>query len=596
MRFKLVLLLLLQVLLFSTYSFCQSDKITPESEKFNWWFIRSKILPPNAYAYRYEKDIKVQLSGAFTKLDSLSIKKNIKEVQELIKTVDIKLVDSLGNLTLTLDKTKDHTTTRVHNFYGLSVNGKIRSQEYMFSLDSLMNQEKRNKYFRYYIVRSLSKTQQNPKEKLNISSCIFHEKDPNLSDFNELDKFLINKLYSDNFYDQFKSNFNGSTKEYYNYRYGYKIRFITKILGIILGFCVILLLLKYRIIKTEVKQLKHYLTQGFISINCIIFFYFVSQSFSQFEYISALRMMKIIIGSEIVLLTLLTGLFYIENKITSDKISNKLLLQIFSTSFAVYLFFISHEYIISLTGKYKSHWSWDIRIEQITVLVLFVCVRIVFNFVNFKNIQEIRIRDMELSKLKLLKSKAELQALHSRINPHFLYNSLNSIAALAHINPSKTEQMALALSDFFRYAINHKDQDMIELKKEVEITKTYLQIEKVRFGEDLDFTIAIDSSIESALIPRFLIQPLIENAVKHGVSVIQEKGIIKLEIKKQKDHLLVKVFDNGPDFPNMPISGYGLQSLYEKLEIIYGESAKISWENQPNKNICVRLPFTAKTV
>jgi sensor histidine kinase YesM len=536
------------------------------------------------------------LTGNFTHLDSLSINNNIKEIQQLIKTVNIKLVDSLGNLTLTLDKTKDHTTTRVHNFSGLRVNGTIGSQEYMFSLDSLMNQEKRNIYFRYYIVRSLSKTRYNSNEELNIQSCIFHEEDPKLSNFTELDKFVVSKLYSGNFYDQFKSNFEGSIKQYYDYRYGDKIRFVTQILGIILGFCAILLLLKYRIITTEANQLSVYLKQGFITINCIIFFYLVSQSFAPYQYISVFRLLKIWIGTEIALLILLAGLYYLEQKIVSSRVLNKLLLQVFSTALFVYLFFVNYHYIISLTSTHKNYWSWEIELEQITILILVVCIRLIFNFVNFKNIQEIRKRDIELSQLKLLKSKAELQALHSRINPHFLYNSLNSIAALAHINPSKTEQMALALSNFFRYAINHKDQDMIEVSKEVDIARTYLQIEKVRFGEDLDFTIEIDNSIESSLIPRFLIQPLIENAVKHGVSVIQEKGIIKLEISKQKDNLFVKVFDNGPDFPDSPISGYGLQNLYEKLELLYGESAKISWENQPNKNICIKLPFTPKSV
>jgi len=563
-----------------------------------WNFLRAKILPQNSYAYRYEKDIKVQLKGNFTHLDSLYIKKNIQEIGLLLKTVNIQLVDSLGNLTLTLVNSKDSGETLIHNFYGLRTKGTIRSQEYKFALGSLMSQEERNTYFRYYLVKSLSEKQHNPRGNSEIACSVFQEEDPMKSEITEVDKFIIRKLYSPDFYDQFKANFHGSLMDYYNYRFGDNIKFISNTLGLVLGFILLLLLLKFRIISTETTNWWSYIKQGFLTIHCILIFYLLSQSFATYSWLTLFMCFKIINATELLLLVLLSSLHFIENIVSNKKITIRLIAQTITTPLFIYLFFISYKYIFAqvVTGRFKYIWSWEVEFEQIIIIISAVCIRLIFNFVNFKNIQEIRVRDIELSQLKLLKTKAELQALHSRINPHFLYNSLNSIAALAYINPSKTEQMALALSDFFRYAINHKDQDMIEVDKEVDIARTYLQIEKARFGDDLEFTIEIDNSIQTTLIPRFLIQPLIENAVKHGVSVIQEKGIIKLEISKKEEHLFVKVFDNGPDFPDMPISGYGLQSLYEKLELLYGESAKISWANQPNKNICIRLPFTPKSV
>lgn len=420
-----------------------------------------------------------------------------------------------------------------------------------------------------------------------------------------VDIFIIKKLYSPDFYKQFKESFNkafdGSPLEYIYYRYGNKVKFISEIIGFLIGLILFLILMRYRILTLDNRDWKSFITQGMLIIQCAYIFYFIAQSFSPSLWFTWSKWLLIVLIAEIIIFILLNSLYYLEQALFGKQEANKsshILIQFLSTGIFVYLFFVVFTafQILIITTTNKWVLEWDLSIEQIIIVFAAANLRVVFNYTNYKNNHELRKRDLELTQLKALKTKAELQALHSRINPHFLYNSLNSIVALAHINPSKTEQMALALSDFFRYAINHKDQDMIEVSKEVNIARTYLQIEKVRFGDDLDYSIDVDTLSEKTLIPRFLIQPLIENAVKHGVSVIQEKGIIKLEITKDDDYLLVKVFDNGPDFPDMPISGYGLQSLYEKLEIIYGESAKISWENQPNKNICIRLPFTAKTV
>lgn len=571
--------------------FGQTNKIHPNMEHTYWNFIRAKILPPNAKAYRFEKDIRIHLKGGFNKEDSVCIQQIIEKVKPLINTVNIELNDSLPNITLWIRNGAG--IREIHNFYGLQKYGTITSQEHQFSFDN-MEQVERKPYLEYYLIKSLTKKQHNPNGDSGIAESIFYEDDPIKTKFTEADQFLIQKLYSKDFYSQFKNNFYGSTKDYYYYRYGNRINFAIQSIAIILGFISLLLLLRFKIIKTESGNARDFIKQGFLIINCILFFYMLSQSFSSYQHLSWDNTLIIILLTEVFLTTELLLIYLIEKRFSKSNISVKLTIQSVTTALFSYFFFIGYSYILPLSLSYKTYWNWELSFEQMTIVIMVICFRLIFNFTNFKNIQEIRLRDMELSKLKLLKTKAELQSLHSRINPHFLYNSLNSIATLAHISPEKTEDMALELSDFFRYAINHNNQDMIEIKKEVEITRTYLQIEKVRFGEKLDFQIDIDEEIETSLVPRFLIQPLIENSIKHGISKIQDTGKIKLEIKKKADELTIKVHDNGPDFPDTPISGYGLRSLYEKLDIIYEKSAKITWQNQPNKHICISLPLSQK--
>ena len=151
-----------------------------------------------------------------------------------------------------------------------------------------------------------------------------------------------------------------------------------------------------------------------------------------------------------------------------------------------------------------------------------------------------------------MQHSAELQALHSRINPHFLYNSLNSIAGLAKVDPDKTENMALALSEFFRYTINKNNGTYSTVNEEAHLANIYLEIEKVRFGDKLQYVYDASDEVKDMKIPRFIIQPLIENAVKHGITQITGLGIIKLSIYKKNKTLNIEVHDNGPSFSNTP--------------------------------------------
>jgi LytS/YehU family sensor histidine kinase len=237
----------------------------------------------------------------------------------------------------------------------------------------------------------------------------------------------------------------------------------------------------------------------------------------------------------------------------------------------------------------------DFSISDLVILsslyyfIIIAFLRVLFNFIRYRMQSIVNQKDVELAKMKELKNQAELNALHSRINPHFLYNSLNSIASLAHINPDKTENMATALSDLFRYSINKEDKTFVTVQEELEMVKKYLEIEKTRFGDKIIYAIETEENVKEKLIPKFLIQPLAENAIKHGLSKIKEVGIIKIEVKQLEKDLAITIFDNGPDFPEEPVSGYGLQNLNDKLEIIYGKDAFINWENGENKHFRVTI-------
>lgn len=227
--------------------------------------------------------------------------------------------------------------------------------------------------------------------------------------------------------------------------------------------------------------------------------------------------------------------------------------------------------------------------SYLSLIALFAALRVFYNFVNYRIQSMVNQKDVEIAKMKELKNQAELNAIHSRINPHFLYNSLNSIASLAHIDADKTENMATGLSELFRYSINKENKTYVSVAEELEMVKNYLEIEKTRFGDKLHYQINVDENTTDKQIPKFLIQPLVENAVKHGISQIKSGGKIVVHVKQHGKDLRISIYDNGPDFPEEPVSGYGLQNLYDKLEIIYGNDAIINWENGAEKHFKVTL-------
>jgi len=202
----------------------------------------------------------------------------------------------------------------------------------------------------------------------------------------------------------------------------------------------------------------------------------------------------------------------------------------------------------------------------------------------------LKAKELDLAKVNQLKTQAELQTLQSKINPHFLYNALNSIASLIHENPDKAEDMTLKLSKLFRYSINSMQESFTTVREEIEILNTYLDIEKIRFGKRIDFVLNIAPGIDDMLLPRFLIQPLVENALKHGLKDATQAGLLSVAITADEKNLIITVADNGIPFPDELNIGYGLQSTYDKLELLYGEGYEIKIGNLPEKSIKIIIP------
>jgi sensor histidine kinase YesM len=122
------------------------------------------------------------------------------------------------------------------------------------------------------------------------------------------------------------------------------------------------------------------------------------------------------------------------------------------------------------------------------------------------------------------------------------------------------------------------------------LVRSYLEIEQIRFGERLSYKIDVEKTTESMQIPKFIILPLVENAVKHGVSKLEGKGEIKITIKKDDNRIVLVVFDNGPAFPDGFVSGTSLQSVYDLMELTCSSGSELDWQNSPEKFIRIVIP------
>ena len=214
-------------------------------------------------------------------------------------------------------------------------------------------------------------------------------------------------------------------------------------------------------------------------------------------------------------------------------------------------------------------------------------VYVAMSYLDLERQQKIGEKELEISRMRELKIKAELEALHSKINPHFLYNALNSIADLSVTDGRKARKMTVALADLFRYSINYSDHNYSTLNEEIAMTEVYLQIEKIRFEDQLNYSVTVGNALGHYLIPRFLLQPLMENAVKYGLKMTGRMTEIKLEVTESDRGFVIVIADNGPPFPDDLTLGYGIKSVFDKMDLLFPGDYEMHFINQPRKQVSI---------
>lgn len=201
--------------------------------------------------------------------------------------------------------------------------------------------------------------------------------------------------------------------------------------------------------------------------------------------------------------------------------------------------------------------------------------------------------EKRLSVLQSELMQAQLQALKMQLHPHFLFNTLNSISSYLRTDIEIADEMIGRLGDFLRLTLQSPGAQEIVLEKELEFLKRYLEIEQLRFQERLETKFEIDPAALSALVPNFILQPVVENAVRHGVSRHPGRAVIRIAATQQSGNLEIVVHDNGPGLSREIIEGIGLSTTRNRLRQLYGDAAHLTLSNHPDGGAMVKLgiPF-----
>jgi len=197
-----------------------------------------------------------------------------------------------------------------------------------------------------------------------------------------------------------------------------------------------------------------------------------------------------------------------------------------------------------------------------------------------------REHSIELKKrAEIIKLESTIRTLQAQINPHFFFNALASIQSLIHKNPEKAEEALAAISEVFRYSMRRGQKNFIELKEEIEFIKQFLFIEKIRMGKRLNIIWDIDKELLNCSLPPFLIQPIVENAVKYCAEK-GKKGEVKISVKEKNNKLNISVSNTGKAKVCL-ISGHSLDNIKKRIEILYGK--KGSFETNTNGEVEVKI-------
>ncbi|HJW08574.1 MAG TPA: histidine kinase, partial [Holophagaceae bacterium] len=205
--------------------------------------------------------------------------------------------------------------------------------------------------------------------------------------------------------------------------------------------------------------------------------------------------------------------------------------------------------------------------------------------------------EQERLQLMMLAREAELKALRAQLNPHFLFNSLNSISALTSLDSGKAREMCVLLSEFLRRSLGLGERESVALREELDLARGYLAIERIRFGKRLELDWALDPDAEGAQLPPLLLQPLVENAIKHGISPLPEGGVVRVATRVEAGRVRVEISNpRDSDAPKPEGLGIGLRQVRQRLQGRFGAEGRFEALVTADRHaVLLEFPFLTET-
>jgi two-component system, LytTR family, sensor kinase len=242
--------------------------------------------------------------------------------------------------------------------------------------------------------------------------------------------------------------------------------------------------------------------------------------------------------------------------------------------------------------------SWDLQVRNLIayfdygIPLYWILVLLQYGFDYYSRFQE---KELRAAQLESQLAQAQLQALKMQLHPHFLFNTLNAISVLIQKDPPLAKRTVGRLSELLRYTLDNMGVQHVSLEEELEFLDRYLQIEKTRFGDRLKVSIEVDDELKSASVPNMILQPLVENAIKHGISRKRGDALIEVKASRMNGTLCLQVIDNGVgiETPSDRKDGVGLSTTRARLQEMYGDAQTFALENlgSGGAQATVTLPF-----
>lgn len=250
--------------------------------------------------------------------------------------------------------------------------------------------------------------------------------------------------------------------------------------------------------------------------------------------------------------------------------------------------------VANMLGRNLSDVLEQVLLFNVFITVIVVGLMLIYEQMRSRlesTLEKLKEKEVNEQRLLRLKTQAELASLQARINPHFLFNSLNTIASLVTVDPRRAETAVEMLSRLLRFSLRSSEKRVVQLAQEFEIIRTYLDLEKIRLGDRLTYEITIRGDVSLVCLPGMLLQPLVENCIKHGLSSKVRGGHIRVTATVDNDQCRLVVADNGVGFAKTSRDGgIGLANIKERLNLYFSGRCSLDFYNQEGAVVDITFP------